>query len=85
MRTLSASSVRTVDRQFTGPQPATVLRSTGGRLFVELDAIRGLEIEVKWSRPSSTVTPPKGTRCLVLFAGGGVADAWVVAFSSWPA
>lgn len=29
--------------------------------------------------------PPPGTRCLLLFAGTGIADPWVVAFDGWPA
>lgn len=100
MRTLSTESVRVPARQFDRPQPARVLRVAGSRLFVELDGVRGLEVEARWSRPlaphshtvttstSSTYTPPDppaGTRCLLLFAGQGVADAWVVAWSGWPA
>lgn len=100
MRILSSASVRMPAQQFAGPQPAKVLRVSGGQLFVALDAATTLEVEAKWARPlaahSHTATdiatsvytpadPPAGTRCLVLFAGEGVTDAWVVAWSSWPA
>lgn len=100
MRTLSSASVRTERRQYDGPQPASVLRVTGGKLFVELDAAHGLEIgPCAWSRPlaahSHSITggqtgtydppaPPAGTRCLVLFAGRGIADPWVVAWDGYP-
>lgn len=98
--TLPAAAVRLPSRQFDGPQPATVLRVTGGQLFVELDAAAGLEVgPCFWSRPAAhshsdpdgatgtynPADPAAGTRCLVLFAGAGVTDPWVVAFDRWPA
>jgi hypothetical protein len=72
-------------RQFPGPQPAKVVRVAGDQLFVELNGLRGAEFQARWSRPTSTVEPPAGTACLVMFADAGVADAWVVAFDRWPA
>jgi hypothetical protein len=72
-------------RQFAGPQPAKVVRVAGSALYVELKALPGAEFAVRWSRPTSTVEPPAGTACLVMFADAGVADAWVVAFDRWPA
>lgn len=101
MRTLSPASVRTPLRQYDGPQPASVVRVTGSQLFVELDSARGLEIgPCAWSRPlaphshsitggtTGTYTPPPpavGTRCLVLFAGRGVSDPWIVGWNGYPA
>jgi hypothetical protein len=91
---------RRTPRQFTGPQPAKVVRVAGNDLFVELNTLRGAEFSARWSQPLAPhshsdpdgqtgdytpPTPPPGTACLVLFADAGVADAWVVAFDRWPA
>lgn len=99
-RTLPSETVRTPARQFAGPSPAKVLRVTSGALYVELDAVPGLEIgPVKWGKPATHThsdpdgatganavpNPPAGTRCLILFAGEGIADPWLGAWSGWPA
>lgn len=85
--------------QFAGPQPATVLRVDGARLVVSLEAFPEQEFACTWGRPAEhnhsdpdgatgyagPGDPPAGTRCLVLFAGQGLADPWVTAFAGWPA
>lgn len=91
---------RTAPPQFDGPQPATVLKVIGSDLYVELEAVDGLEVgPCAWSRPAghfhtnpeggstgtvSASTPPAGTRCLVVFAGAGVTDPWVIGWDGWP-
>lgn len=84
--------------QMQGPQPGRVLGPSGSKLLVSLEAFPEQEFACTWGRgeehthplsPGSTGysgpgDPPAGTRCLVLFAGQGVADPWVVAFASWP-
>lgn len=91
--------VRPRRRQYEGPQPARVVRASAAGLFVALEATPSVEHKASWSRDkahthtvsgttSSTADvgfPPVGTRCLVLFAGAGIADPWVVQFASWPA
>lgn len=86
-------------RQFQGPQAAKVLGVEGTRLLVALELFPEQTYSCSWGKPadhrhtdpdgltgfSGTATPPVGTRCLVLFAGNGVADPWVTAFSGWPA
>jgi hypothetical protein len=83
-------------RQFDGPQEGTVLRVVGARCYVALGAFPGVEHACRFSRPAgphlhpngnaNTIgDPPKGTPCLVLFAGSGVGSPWVVAFDGWPA
>lgn len=85
--------------QFAGPEPAKVLRVEGAKLVVALESMPAVEVACSWSKPaahahtdpdgqtgfSGGANPPAGTRCLVLFAGLGAADPWVVAFSGWPA
>jgi hypothetical protein len=101
VQTLSGTAVQLPSRQFAGPQPAKVLRVTAGKLYVELESAQKLEIgPCAWGHPAAhnhtdpgggntgTTTPADpaaGTRCLILFAGPGVTDPWVVAWSGWPA
>lgn len=88
-------------RQFTGPQPAAVVRVTDGALYVELDALPDVEVgPCAWSRPlpphrhadpdgltGETVSadPPAGTRCLVALVGDGLGGPWLLAWDGWPA
>lgn len=101
MLTLTGAALRLPIRQLDGPQPASVRRVTGGLLFVELEAAKDFEVgPCAWSRPLaahshtdpdgetgiySPPDPAAGTRCLLLFAGDGISDPWVVAWDGWPA
>ena len=87
-------------RQYPAPQVATVLRADADGLYVTLTGRDDEQIgPCSWSHPgphTHTLSnqsvagyfdpdlPPQGTRCLVLFAGSGIEDPWVVQFDRWP-
>jgi hypothetical protein len=85
--------------QLAGPRAGTVIGTQGSKLLVSLEAFPDQQFACSWGHAgphnhtdpdgatgySGGTTPPAGTRCLVLFAGNGLADPWVVAFASWPA
>lgn len=84
---------RTRPPQMSGPQAGKVLRISGTKLVVTLDAFPAQEFACTWGRvldhqhtdadgPTGYAGgsfPTAGTRCLVLFVGQGLADPWVVA------
>lgn len=74
---------RPVRRQYDGPQPAKVVRVTGGELWVALESAPTVEHRCSWAGPRGLSAPPAGARCLVLFAGAGVADPWVTVIAGW--
>jgi hypothetical protein len=82
-------AVERQSRQFNGPQVARVHNVDAAGVHFTLrsrpDELLGPAL---WQRPQGAAgplpDPPRGTLCLVVFVGTGIAEPWVIAFSGWP-
>lgn len=78
---------RPVTTRFEGPQEAVIVTATTTSAKIIVPAW-STTMQIPGTAPlppGLTVAPAKGTRCLVVFAGPGVGDPWVIGLTALPA